>query len=162
MNASNLTGGAIAGSNVADGDQFYLFHVSASGIARTKSLTRKEARRAFGDEFNAQTWSAGSSLTVTPGDYVQHHLEELTITLSAGSYVLTVADGTSSTRFAGNRTELLLKLPGTAGISIAIKNGAGTTLATVADDGSGDDALVELYHNGTTWKAKRATYPTNV
>jgi len=152
---------AILGADVADADLFYLFDISASGKARSKKLTRKEARRALGDGYNAQTWAAGS-VTLTPADYQGYHLEVITVTLSAGSYDLTVADGTSSTRYADNRVELLIKLPGTSGISIAIKNGAGTTLVTLSDDGSGDDALIELYHDGSVWRAKRATYPTNV
>lgn len=159
MNATNLTGGNITGANVANDDLLYIFDVSASGVARTKAITRTEARRALGSGYNAQTWASGA-LTITPGDYVGQHLEILTVTLSSGAAVLTVADGTSSTRYAGNRCDLLLKLPGTAGISIAVKNGAATTLVTVADDGSGDDALVELYHDGTVWRLLRATYPT--
>lgn len=159
MNATNLTGGNITGANVANDDLLYLFDVSASGVARTKAITRTETRRALGDGFNAQTWASGS-LTLTPGDYVGRHLEILTVTLSAGAAVLTVADGSASTRFSGNRCEILLKLPGTSGISIAVKNGAGSTLVTIADDGTGDDALIELYHNGTSWALLRATYPT--
>lgn len=151
---------AILGSDVADTDLLYLFDVSATGKARSKKLTRKEARRALGDGFNAQTWAAGN-LTLTPADYQNFHLEILTVTLGAGAYTLTVADGTASTRFAGNKVDLLIKLPGTAGIAIAVKNGGGDTLVTIGDDGTGDDAEVSLYHDGTGWRPRRITYPTN-
>lgn len=160
-NASNLPGGAILGSEVADGDQWYLFDISSTGKARTKSITRKETRRALGDGFNAQTWASGSSLTITPGDYVQRHLEVLTITLAAGAYAITVADGGASTRFAGNRCSLLLKFSGTAGVQIAVKNGAAATLHTAEDDGTGDDYRVDLYHDGTSWQLFGRQYPVN-
>lgn len=152
---------AIAGADVAAGDLLYVFDVSASGKARSKKITRTEARRMLGDGYNAQTWAAGA-LTITPGDYVQRHLEALTLTLSAGSYVLTVADGTASTRFAGNRCDLLINLPATSGISIAVKNGAATTLVNVESDGVAAACLVELYHDGTNWQALRKTHPTGV
>lgn len=158
MNPSNLTGGALAGSDVAAGDRFYIWDVSASGIARQKYITRTEIRRALGDGYNAQTWASGA-LTITPGDYVQRHLEVITVTLSAGAATLTVADGTSLTRFSGNRLELLFLLPATAGIVITLVNSTGATLGYVESDGTGDDALVELYHNGTQWQGLRKTAP---
>ena len=104
---------------------------------------------------------SSASLTITPGDYVQRHLEVITVTLSAGTYTLTLADGIASTRFAGNRIELLIKLPGTSGIIINVTNGAGNIERVVTDDGSGDDCRVELYHNGTSWKLLASQYPAN-
>lgn len=159
-NGSNLPGGAITGAQVAAGDLFYIWDISATGIARTKSITVAELRRALGEGYNAQTWASGA-LTITPGDYVQRHLEILTVTLSAGTYTLTVADGTASTRFGGNRLQILLKLPGTDGIVVNVTNGAGSVEKVVRDDGTGDDHLVELYHNGTSWKLLTSQYPAN-
>jgi hypothetical protein len=152
---------AIAGADVAAGDLLYVFDISASGKARSKKITTAEARRMLGDGYNAQTWAAGN-LAITPGSYVQRHLEILTVTLSAGAATLTATDGTASTRFSGNRLDLLILLPGTAGVVITIVNSTGDTLAIVEDDGSGEDAFVELYHNGTKWKAIRKTLPTGV
>jgi hypothetical protein len=152
---------AITGADVAAGDLFYVFDVSASGKARSKKITRTELRRALAEGYNAQTWASGSTLTITPGDYVQQHLEVLTITLTAAAYTLTVADGTASTRFAGNRCALLLKFSGTAGVQIAVKNGAAATLHTAEDDGTGDDYRVDLYHDGTSWQLLGRQYPVN-
>jgi hypothetical protein len=158
MNPSNLTGGALTGAQVASGDRWYVWDVSASGVARQKYITTTEVRRALAEGYNAQTWASGT-LTITPGDFVQRHLEVLTVSLSAGAATLTVADGSSLTRFAGNRLELLFLLPATAAIVITILNSNGDTLGLVESDGTGDDALVELYHNGTTWQPLRKTSP---
>lgn len=159
MNASNLTGGAILGSAVADGDQLYLFDISSSGAARTKSLTVKEARRGLGVfGYNAQSNAAGN-ITVTPGDFCGDHLEVITASGSAGTRTCTIADGSSTTRYAGNRASLLFVLPGTAGLIYTVLNTAGDTLFTVQDDGSGDDCRLDLYHNGTKWQTLGHVYP---
>lgn len=158
-NLSQLT--AITGADLAAGDLFYVFDVSASGVARSKKITRTELRRALGEGHNAQTWASGATLTLTPGDYVQRHLEILTISLSAGSYTLTVADGSASTRFAGNLCTVLFKFSGTAGVTVAVQNGAGDTLHTAGDDGTGDDYRVDLYHDGTSWRLLGRQYPVN-
>lgn len=161
-NPSNYPGGNILGINVADGDQLTLFDISSSGSARTKGMTVKETRRGLGlFNGNAQTWSSGA-LTITPGDFVNHHLEELTITLAAGTYTLTIADGDATKRFDFNRADLLFKLPGTLGLTINIRNSTGDALATVQDDGSGDDYLVELYYRAGKWRALRKTFPLDV
>jgi hypothetical protein len=161
MNPSNLTGGTLAGADVADADRFYVWDVSASGIARQKYITRPEKRRALAPTYNAQTWSSGA-LTITPGTYVGRHLEILTVSLSAGSFTLTVADGSAATRFAGERLDLLLLLPATAAVIITLANSTGDTLTLIETDGTGDDCLVELYHNGTKWQGLRKTLPNGL
>lgn len=154
MNASNLTGGAFLGKNVAVGDQLYLFDVSASGVARTKSLTVAEARRGLGlQTCNAQGWASGA-LAIIPGTFVNHHVEELTVTLGAGTATLTMTDGDDTSRFAGNQAELVFILPGTSGLIIEVRNTANDLLCTVTDPGSAARRLAKLYHNGTKWKLR--------
>ncbi len=55
----------------------------------------------------------------------------------------------------------MFRLPATAGVIITIKNTTGDTLYSIETDASGDDALFELYHDGTKWNPLRSTYPVN-
>lgn len=164
--SSNLTqilaARPLAGADVADGDIFYVTDVSESTAAnKDKGIVRSQLRRALAGTYNAQTWSSGA-LTITPGTYVGTHLEVLTCTMGAGSYALTLADGTGSTRFAGERLTVLLKLPATSSITITVSNSTGDELVNVATDGTGDDAVVEFYHDGTKWQGLRKSHPLGI
>lgn len=155
--ARPLTAGSIARN-----DLFYVADVSETTAAnKDKAILVSELNRALAGTFNAQTWSAGG-LTLTPGAYVGRHLEVLTVSLAAGSYTLTVTDGSASTRFAGERLDILFKMPGTAGISLTVQNSTGDVLAYIDTDGTGDDCLLELFHNGTKWDGLRKTLPNGI
>lgn len=164
--SSNLTqilaARPLTGAAVADGDIFYVTDVSeATAANKDKGITRTELRRALAGTYNAQTWASGA-LTLTPGTYVGRHLEVITVTLGAGAFTLTVTDGSASTRFSGERLDVLFMLPATAAIVITVVNSTGDTLAYVESDGTGEDCFLELYHNGTKWLGLRKTLPTGV
>lgn len=152
----------ITGANVARNDIFLVADVSETAAAnKDKGIIVSELNRALAGTYNAQTWSSGG-LTLTPGAYVGRHLEILTVTLAAGSATLTITDGNASTRFAGERLDVLFTLPVTPNVSIAVQNSTGDVLAYIATDGSGDACFLELYHNGTKWGALRKTLPIGV
>lgn len=149
----------LSGANVARNDFLYIVDASESTAAnKDKGIFISELNRALAGGYNAQTWASGA-LTITPDTYVGRHLEVLTCTMSAGSYALTLSDGTGSTRFAGERLLVLFKLPATSSIIITVSNSTGDELVNVATDGTGDDALVEFYHDGTKWQGLRKTHP---
>jgi hypothetical protein len=112
------------------------------------------------DGFNAQAWDAGS-LSVTADANAKKHLEVITVGLAAGAALLTVDDETSISRAPNNRLDIMFRLPVTVGIIITIQNTTGDTLYSIETDASGDDALFELYHDGTKWNPFRSTYPVN-
>lgn len=152
----------ITGANLARNDILLIADVSETAASnKDKGIIVSELNRALSGTYNAQTWSAGG-LTLTPGAYVGRHLEVLSITLAAGSATLTIADGTASTRFAGERLDVLFLMPVTPGISITVQNSTGDVLAYVATDGTGESCFLELYHNGTKWAGLRKTLPTGV
>lgn len=159
-NLSELT--ALLATEIADGDLLYVFDVSASGVARSKKMTRKEARRAFAARgYNATTNSSGNT-TVTPESFIGEHTEEITVSGVARTSVIILTAGDGTTRYAGERLALSLRLQATSAIVLEVRDNAvdGTLLFSLTTDGTGDDALLEFVHNGTAWKPLRATYPT--
>lgn len=164
--SSNLTqvyaARPLTGANLARNDILLVADVSETTTAnKDKGIIVAELNRALSGTFNAQTWSAGG-LTITPTAYVGKHLEVLTVSLAAGSYTLTVTDGSGSTRFAGERLDIFFKLPATAGIALTVQNSTGDVLAYIDTDGTGDDCLLELFHNGTKWDGLRKTMPNGI
>ncbi len=104
-----------------------------------------------------QSNSTGDT-TASFGTYSILHTEVLNVTGSAGTRNLALP---VAGRFTGNACRVRLNLPATSGITVNVRNdtAAGTVLFTIATDGSGDDAALDLTFNGTAWERFNATYP---
>jgi hypothetical protein len=100
------------------------------------------------NSYAAASNSSGNT-TVTPTQ--SNHVEILTVTGSAGTRIVIL---TTTNQLVGNTVELRLNLPATASIVMEIRNGTagGTLLYSLTTDGSGDDAYLRLYFDGTAWQ----------
>lgn len=100
------------------------------------------------NSYNASSNSTGNT-TITPTQ--SNHIEVVTFSGTAGTRIL-ILD--ASAQLVGNVAKLRLNLPATAAIVVEVRNATsgGTLLFSITTDGSGDDAYLELYFDGSAWQ----------
>mgnify|MGYP002135492551 FL=1 len=100
------------------------------------------------NSYEAASNSTGNT-TVTPTQ--SNHVAILVFTGSAGTRIAILS---TTNQLVGNTLELRLNLPTTAAIVVEVRNGTagGTLLYSLTTDGSGDDAYLRLYFDGTAWQ----------
>lgn len=101
---------------------------------------------------NVYTASANSTGNTTLTRTAETNIQILTVTGAARTSIV-VLD--TSSAVSGDLTKLRLNLPATASIVIEVRNATsgGTLLSTLTTDGSGVDAYLEFYFDGTAWQS---------
>lgn len=138
----------------------YIDDPTAAAGSKDKGAQLAELRKALSG-YNASASSATGTTTVTPGVLAMRHTEVLTVTGEAGTR--TIVLDTANSPAAGDQIDLRLNLPATGSILLDVRNAtaAGTQITTFETDGSGSDAVLSFYFDGTAWQFLSATYPAN-
>lgn len=147
------------GANLAAADALPLLDASGTGIGKDAAILLSELRKAI-STYNAQSSSSGD-LTVSPGVLSLQHTEVLT--LSGTARTTKIVLDTANSPATGSRIVLRLNLPAVASILLDFRNASttGTQITTYSTDGSGDDAVIEFYFDGTAWQFLSAAIPAN-
>jgi hypothetical protein len=155
-----LSSNPVLAGDLLPGDGLYVSRESQSGTQKDGAMTAGELAKAlFGGATSA---NASGDTTITPGKVSACHTEVTAIT-GAGSttrrFVLSIANAPQLWARLIHR----LNLPTTANITIEWHNATvgGALVTSMITDGSGDDAVVEFYFDGTAWQFLRFTYPAN-
>ena len=124
-------------------------------------LTLAEATALF--QARAQGYNAASNASgntnVSPASNVSHHVQIINFSGSGGT--TRVVPLLTTGRVAGDLIDLRLNLPTTANITVEVRNAsaAGTLLSTIQTDGTGDDAQLDYYYDGSAFQRLRTLYP---
>lgn len=100
---------------------------------------------------NSYLASANSTGNTTLTRTAETNVEIVSVTGSARTSIVILA---TTDAVEGDLMKLRLNLPATASIVMEVRNAAsgGTLLFSITTDGSGDDAYLELYFDGTAWQ----------
>jgi len=137
----------------------YLFDPAAVGTLRSAAALIGELLKAIST--TAASTNSTGNLTLAPGVLAATHIEATAVTGLAGTrIVILTAD---AGRAPGARLIHRVALPAVSGIVLEWRNATagGALLTSLATDGSGDDAVVEAYFDGTAWQFLRFSYPAN-
>jgi hypothetical protein len=150
----------ITATGLAAGDALPLLDVSATGLSKDAAVVLAELVKAL-FAYNASTNASGNT-TITPGVVNLLHREVTTVSGSGGETRVFVL-ATSNTPRAGNTIRHRVHMPATADITLEWRNATagGTLITSLITDGSGDDALLDFYYDGSAWQLDAVIYPAN-
>lgn len=156
-----LTSNPVAAAALAKADGLYLYDASASGSLKSAATLLSSLAGALFTY--AASSNASGNTTLTLGALAMQHTEVTTVSGSGSTTRVMILELATSVPTAGASIRHRLALPATAEITVEWRNATagGTLITSLLTDGSGDDAVVEFYYDGSAWQFLRFLSPAN-